>query len=416
MRTQGHRKLATPPDQSDPQPRRARPPTGWVRPQGAAAGLSPLAFPLRIAADTFHGEGDARRAYADWLERDWQRVAGLLEFTLEAGLVDGRAIAVALDANDGGDARPLYGLAATALQAIGDQLNAQVADLVDPALHPALLIGVERWEEGDRAGVIHIVGEGTALVSTRLPLLTLPPDLARLCYRACILMRQTLGIDVTRGWQPDLFWTVAERLDAFLAVPEAVRQDPAAFHTACIDESCACGWLERGAASVADAADLATELASWVDLRTRWEAFVKRQQRRRPLTVAQVEATAARLVASLEHADAPPAHLAWARWVRLVCARLRVAAGRAPAVPMPEDEGEWALDWLIQLDPGLPWFADALQDTLDQAAQTGERMSASFPYAAGGARSILDALANAVTAMGLILAAPSGDEVDHVAH
>jgi hypothetical protein len=338
-----------------------------------------------------------------------------LEFTLEAGLVDGRAMAAALDANDGGDARPLYGLAAAALQAIGDQLNAQVADLVDPALHPALLIGVERWEEGDRAGVIHIVGEGTALVCTRLPLLTLPPDLARLCYRVCLLMRQTLGIDVTRGWQPDLFWTVAERLDAFLAVPAAVRHDPAAFHTACIEESRACGWLERGAASVADAADLATELASWVDLRNRWEAFVKCQQRRRPLTVAQVEATAARLVASLEHADAPPENLAWARWVRLVCARLRVAAGRAPAVPTPEDEGEWALDWLIQLDPGLPWFADALQDTLDQAAQTGERMSASFPFAAGGARSILDALANAVTAMGLILAAPSS-EVDHVAH
>ena len=129
MRTQGYRRLATPPDPSDPQPRRPRPPTGRVRPQGAAAGLSPLAFPLRAAADTFRGEADARRADADWLERDWQRVAGLLEFTLEAGLVDGRAMAAALDANDGGDARPLYGLAAAALQAIGDQLNAQVADL-----------------------------------------------------------------------------------------------------------------------------------------------------------------------------------------------------------------------------------------------------------------------------------------------
>ncbi|AUB85138.1 hypothetical protein [Candidatus Thiodictyon syntrophicum] len=376
--------------------------------------MSPLAFPLRAAPGTFHGETDARRAYADWLEHDWQAVAGLLEFTLEAGLVDGEAVAVALDANDGGDARPLYGLATTALRAIGDYLNAQVADLVDPALHPALLIGMEGREEGD--GAIHLVGEGAALVCNRLPFLTLHPDLARLCYRVCILMSQTLGIDITRGWQPDLFWTVEERLDAFLAVPAAVRNDPDAFHTACVEESQECGLLAWGTESVADAVDLAAELASWVDVRDRWQAFVKRQHRRRPLTVAQVDAKAARLVAYLERGDAHPVDLAWARWLRLVCARLRAAVGRSPAAPTAEDEGAWALDWLIQLDPGLPWFGDALQDTLDQVAQTGERMIASYPFVAGGARSILDALTNAATAMGLILAAPSCAEVEDAAH
>ncbi|WP_295390961.1 hypothetical protein [uncultured Thiodictyon sp.] len=411
MRAQSYSRLATAPDRSGPQPRRPGSAAWPVRPPGVAAGLSPLAFPLRAAPGTFHGETDTRRAYADWLEHDWQEVAGLLEFTLETGLVDGNAVAVALDANDGGDARPLYRLASTALEAIGDHLNAQVADLVDPALRPALLIGVE-----GRDGAIHLVGEGTALVCHRLPLLTLHPDLASLCYRVCILMRETLGIDSTRGWQPDLFWSVEERLDAFLAVPAAVRNDPAAFHAACIDEAQECGWLERGTESVADAADLAAELASWLDARNRWEAFVKRQDRRRPLTVAQVDAKAARLAADLERAAAHPVDLAWARWVQLVCARLQVAAGRSPAVPTPEDEGAWALDWLIQLDPGLPWFEDALQDTLDQAAQAGERMLASYPVAAGGARSILDALTNAATAMALILAAPSGDEADHAAH
>ena len=411
MRAQSYSRLATAPDRSGPQPRRPGSAAWPVRPPGAAAGLSPLAFPLRAAPGAFHGETDTRRAYADWLERDWQEVAGLLEFTLEAGLVDGMAAAVALDANDGGDARPLYRLASTALQAIGDHLNAQVADLVDPALRPALLIGVE-----GRDGAIHLVGEGTALVCNRLPLLTLHPDLASLCYRVCILMRETLGIDSTRGWQPDLFWSVEERLDAFLAVPAAVRNDPAAFHAACIDEAQEGGWLERGTESAADALDLATELASWLDARNRWQAFVKRQDRCRPLTVAQVEAKAARLAADLERADAHPVDLAWARWVQLVCARLKVAAGRSPAAPTPEDEGAWALDWLIQLDPGLPWFEDALQDTLDQAAQAGERMLASYPFAAGGARSILDALTNAATAMPLILAAPSGDEAEHAAH
>ena len=177
-----------------------------------------------------------------------------------------------------------YRLAAADLAAIGDHLNAQVADLVAPALCPALLIGVE-----GRDGAIHLVGEGTALVCHRLPLLT------------------------------------------------------------------------------------------------------------------------------LERAAAHPVDLAWARWVLLVCARLRVVAGRSPAVPTPEDEGAWALDWLIQLDPGLPWFEDALQDTLDQATQAGERMLASYPFAAGGARSILDALTNAATAMALILAAPSY-EVEHGTH
>jgi hypothetical protein len=167
---------------------------------------------------------------------------------------------------------------------------------------------------------------------------------------------------------------------------------------------------------VADAVDLATELASWVDVRDRWQAFVKRQCRRRPLTVAQVDAKAARLAAYLERTDEHPVDLAWARWVRLVCARLRVAAGRSLAAPIAEDEGAWALDWLIQLDPGVPWFGDAFQDILDQAAQAGERMLSSYPFAAGGARSILDALTNAATAMGLILAAPSVDEAEHVAH
>jgi hypothetical protein len=287
---------------------------------------------------------------------------------------------------------------------------------VDPALRPALLIGVERREEGDPDGAVHIVGEGTALVCNRLPFLTLHPDLASLCYRVCILMSQTLGIDITRGWQPDLFWAVEERLDAFLAVPEAVRNDPDAFHAACVEESQEYGLLAWGTESVADAVDLATELASWVDVRDRWQAFVKRQCRRRPLTVAQVDAKAARLAAYLERTDEHPVDLAWARWVRLVCARLRVAAGRSLAAPIAEDEGAWALDWLIQLDPGLPWFEDALQDTLDQAAQAGERMMASYPFAAGGARSILDALTNAATAMALILAAPSCDEAEHAAH
>jgi hypothetical protein len=416
MRAQDHSRLATAPDRANPQARRPGSAAWPVRPPGVAPGLSQLAFPLRAAPSTFHGETDTRRAYADWLEHDWQQVAGLLEFTLEAGLVDGRAVAVALDANDGGDARPLYRLAAAALQAIGDHLNTQVADLVDPARRPALLIGVEGWQEGERDGVIHIVGEGTALVCNRLPLLALHPDLASLCYRACILMSQTLGIDLTRGWQPDLFWTVEERLDAFLALPAAVRSDPDAFHAACVEESQAYGLLAWGSESVADAADLATELTSWLDMRNRWQAFVNRQQRCRPLAVVQVETKAARLAAYLERAGAHPLDLAWARWVQLVCARLQVAAGRSPAAPAEEDEGAWALDWLIQLDPGLPWFEDALQDTLDQAAQAGERMMASYPFAVGGARSILDALTNAATAMALILAAPSADEAEHAAH
>jgi hypothetical protein len=43
-------------------------------------------------------------------------------------------------------------------------------------------------------------------------------------------------------------------------------------------------------------------------------------------------------------------------------------------------------------------------------------MIASYPFAGGRAQSILDALTNAATAMGLILAAPSVDEAEHVAH
>jgi hypothetical protein len=361
---------------------------------------------VRAAPGAFCTDTDEREAYAAWLEASWLDTATLLEFTAEIGLIGASQIGEALSANERGDARPLYRLSARASQAIADHLNAQMADLIDPEQRGALAVGVTALYGEDQG----VAAAGLAQVRCRLPFLTLTPDLACVCYRACVLMCETLGIDVTAYWPPDqLFWSLAERLDAFAELPVAVRQDPVTFHAECVRESGDMGLFWEGAQSVGDAGNLAAKLEECIEARARWESFILEQTQAQPLDLDQVEAQAAWLTENLDEAP----ERAWAQWVQRVCKRLRKAAGRCPAAPQEPDEGYWRLDALLMIDPGVPWFESAIDELLDHAAQAGESMLDFYRWEPGCARAILDALENLADAMVLILSAPTPEDAGH---
>lgn len=403
--------LAEQPSRRDAVPGEIGPTPGSLGPAPVATGLI---LPLRVSPGALAQTAQECAAYADWLGHDWEPVAALLEFAIEAGLLDESRVAAALDLADAGDARAIYGLTGEAQEALGRRLSASVgADALDSgAVLSVSAVSMPVYADGkpDRESPCIAIEALATVLECRVPLFDMPEELANACYRACLMIEARLRVGVTAGWELDAAsWMLMERQDCFEALADEVVALPQAFHEACLlDTAEGYGLFDAGTESVWDAEQLLDHLRAITHAQERLRVLRERvgQVCTWDGDIGQLRDQAVDLQAQfVDTAWAP-----WAGWVETVCRRILAAAGRESLDNAQLAEDCHGLEVVLRIDIGLPWHREAAADMEDQVQQTGEAIGAFFEWRPGRAAGILDALHDIADVCGLILAAPQLEE------
>jgi hypothetical protein len=399
--------LAAGPGRRDAASGEIRPTPGGLGPTSVAASLI---LPLQVSPGSLDQTAQECAAYADWLGHAWENVAALLEFTVEAGLLDKARVAAALDLADAGDTRAIYGLTGEAQEALGQHLSAAVsADALDSdAVLSVSAATLPIYEDGeaDRETPCIAVEAQATILECRVPLFDMPEEVANACYRACRVIETRFRVGVTAWWDLDsASWMLIERQDCFEALADEVVASPQAFHQACLVEAAdGCGLLDDGTESVGAANQLLDHLRSIRDAQERLRGLRERvgQVWTWDDDIGQLRGQAVELQVQF----AGTAWAPWAGWVETVCQRVLAAAERQPLDKAQVAEDFHGLSVVLRIDIGLPWHREATADMEDQVAQTGEAIGAFFEWTPGRAAGILDALHDIADVCGLILATP----------
>lgn len=409
-----------------PGARRSRPRAGFAGPERVAASLTltptprtALAVPVTLSPDAFGATGRVRDAYVAWLDRDWEKVGSMLDFALEVGLIEGAEIEAALSELEiDGHAEPLYRLTENAQGLLGSRLSERAERLGCDEAHPVFSVG-----SVDVYGAPGIAIEGSVMISSAIPCSRLRPDVVRLCLLACGVMDRSLGASTRVLWDIDggQDFYLIERMIAFDEMTVEMKSDAALFLDACMrlaqsdgvfedvttleDAEAVLEWFERAqhartwmeACRKADTSGITEQEAEAlaVSASQSWNAW-------NTLTAEALEEDALALCATL---PAESEDRAWLDWVRDVA---RVCADR-PEISqelMVEADETWPAQYLIQIDPELPWWEGCAESTWEHAMNAGEPFVSIWEWAPGRGRHILQALEGIVDAAALVWCAP----------